>query len=76
MIFKVRPHRKQRLYLVLIHPPGCVKVEMANDEKEKEKENGELSARLDRLEARVLCLEDNLAAMLPPAKRKKTSASD
>ena len=76
MVFKVRPHRKQRLYLVLIHPPACVKVETDNDEKEKEKENGELSARLDALEARVRCLEDNSAAMLPPAKRKKSSASD
>ena len=76
MVFKVRPHRKLRLYLVLIHPPGCVKVETENDEKEKEKENGELSARLDALEARVRCLEDNLAAMLPLAKRKKSSASD
>ena len=28
------------------------------------------------LEARVRCLEDNLAALLPPAKRKKSSASD
>ena len=76
MVFKVRPHRKQRLYLFLIHPPGCVTVAMENDEKEKEKENGELSARLDALEARVRCLEDNLAAILPPAKRKKSSASD
>ena len=79
MVFKVRPHRKQRLYLFLIHPPGCVKVETENDEKEEEKENGEyskLSARLDALGARVRCLEDNLAAMLPPAKRKKSSASD
>ena len=76
MVFKVLPHRKQRLYLVLIHPPGCVKVEKDNDEKEKEKENGELSARLEALEARVRCLEDSLAAMLPPAKRKKSSASD
>ena len=76
MVFKVRPHRKQCLYLVLIRPPGCVKVETENDEKEKEKENGELSARLDALEARCICLEDNSAAMLPPAKGKKSSASD
>ena len=79
MVFKVRPHCRQRLYLVLIHPPGCVKVETENDEKEKEKENGEyskLSAPWDALEARVRCLEDNLAAMLPPAKRKMSSASD
>ena len=76
MVFKVRPHRKQRSYLVLIDPPGCVKVETENDEKGKEKENGELSARFDALEARVRCLEDNLAALLPPAKRKKSSASD
>ena len=69
MVFKVRPHRKQRLYLVLIHPPGLVKVETENDEKEKEKENGVLSAWSDALEARVRCLEDNLAALLPPAKR-------
>ena len=53
-----------------------MKVETENDAKEKEKENGELSARLDALEARVHCLEDNLAAMLPAAKRKKSSASD
>ena len=76
MVFKVRPHRKQHLYLVLIHPPGCVKVETDNEEKEKEKENGELSARLDALEARVRCLEDSSAAMLPPAKGKESSASD
>ena len=75
MVFKVRPHRKQRPYLVLIHPP----VETENNEKEKEKENGEyskLSAPFDALEARVRCLEDNLAAMLPPENRKKSSAVD
>ena len=79
MVFKVRPHRKQLLYLVLIHPTGCVKVETENDEKEKEKENGEylkLSAQLDAVEARVRCLQIILAAMLPPAKRKKSCASD
>ena len=35
MVFKVLPHRKQRLYPVVIHPPSCVKVETENGEKEK-----------------------------------------